>query len=394
MNAFGWVNERPGSEMKSSGMMLQGLTFAMIIAMLSGRPAAQDANKTPGRRIGPGNVIVTPKFGGTILGFDVDQNGTEGLFSESSTNGCGYATETFDQSTGKIIQVVRKGTSCADDEVTRGIVGSSVGLVEHDHSIKLDYFRATYELVNPVSANQFNGTWTPPGNERSEIWATSRNQGTPINAFQFLDLNNYYEYAGASLVAENQFGPALEVAYTPFIIGFNTKTNEAVLPNADGTAGPTTLTLLNVKNDTQTSFDGVGSGADQGIAADSADDIVVTTTYADASVEFYNLKTQAVIAYEVLPNCTSPACSGDDVEYDPIHRLFLVAQPISSESGPSTIYVYDTQGTLRESLNGFNFTTSRFDVIPVHIALHPSDRSGFVDVTNNTGVGALQSFTY
>jgi hypothetical protein len=69
--------------------------------------------------VGPGNVIVTPRFGGTILGFDVDQNGTEGLLSESSTSGCGYATETFDQKTGAIIKVLSKGSSCADDEVTR-----------------------------------------------------------------------------------------------------------------------------------------------------------------------------------------------------------------------------------------------------------------------------------
>jgi hypothetical protein len=352
------------------------------------------AQLSKARPSGPGSVIVTPKFGGTILGFDVDQNGTEGLLSESSTSGCGYATETFDQKTGAIIKILSKGSSCADDEVTRGIVGSSVGLVEHDHSLKLDYFKATYELVNPVSANQFNGSWTPPGNQRTEIWATSHNQGTPINAFQFLDLNNLFEYGGASFVAENQFGPVLNVAYTPFIIGFDTKTDQAVLPNASQPFGPTTLTLLNVKNGTQTSFVGVGSGIDMGVAVDSDDDIAVTATFGDFSVEFYDLKTGSVIDYEPLPFCTTPACTAYDVEYDPIHKLFFVAQAISSESGPSTIYVYDTQGNLQESLNGFNFTTARFDVIPVHIALHPSDRSGFVDVTNNLGVGAIQSFTY
>jgi hypothetical protein len=28
------------------------------------------------------------------------------------------------------------------------------------------------------------------------------------------------------------------------------------------------------------------------------------------------------------------------------------------------------------------------------MAIHPSERSGFVDVTNSLGVGAIQSFTY
>jgi hypothetical protein len=60
----------------------------------------------------------------------------------------------------------------------------------------------------------------------------------------------------------------------------------------------------------------------------------------------------------------------------------------------STIYVYDTKGTLRETLNGFNFYTQRFDVFPVHMAIHPADRSGFVDVTNSIWVGAIQSFMY
>lgn len=340
-------------------------------------------------------MIVTPKFGGTILGFDVDQNGSEGLLSEASANGCGYATETFDQKTGAIIMVLSKGSGCGDDEVTRGIVGTSIGLVEHDHEIKFEDFDATYRLVSPVSANQFNGSWTPPGNERAEIWASSRNQGTPINAFQFLDLNNLKEYLGASDVAANRFGPAVLVAYTPYIIGFNTKTNIAVLPNANEPFGPTTLTLLNVKNGMQTSFQGIGSGIDQGVAVDSEDNVAVTVTYGDSAVEFYDLTTGGVIAYDVLPNCTTPACAGTDVEFDPVHKLFLVAQSISSQvDNVSTIYVYNAQGTLLETLNGFNFTTSRFDVLPVHIALHPSDRSGFVDVTNSTGVGAIQSFTY
>lgn len=366
-------------------------SFCSLVGLFLCSNALAQRQRAP---IGPGSVVVTPKFGGTILGFDVDQNGSEGLLSEASVNVCGYATETFDQKTGKIIKVLSQGSSCADDEVTRGIVGSSVGLVEHDHSLRPGYFKATYKLVSPVSGNQFNSSWTPPGNERTEIWATSRNQGAPINAFQFLDLNSYLEYGGGSFVAENRFGPTLEVAYTPFIIGFDTKTNQAVLPNPNGVSGPTVLMLLNVRNGTETSFTGVGSGNDMGVAVDSEDDIAVTTTFEDCSVEFYNLRTQSVIAYEVLPNCTSPAFSGWDVEFDPIHKLFLVAQAISSESGPSTIYVYDTQGNLQESLNGFNFTTARFDVIPVHIALHPSDRSGFVDITNDTGVGGLQSFSY
>jgi hypothetical protein len=364
-------------------------------ALLSSTVVAQSVVQAK-RAIGPDSVIVTPKFGGTILGFDVDQNGAEGLLSESYAGGCQYATETFDQKTGEIVKVLDQGSGCGDDDVTRGIVGNSIGLVEHDHEIRFDYFRATYHLVAPVSGNQYTADWTPPGNERVEVWATSRNQGTPISAFQVIHLPQGLPYVGASDVATDRFGPALQVGSTPYEIGFNTKTNVAVLPYNSQPFGPTTLILMDVSNATTQTVDGGGSGVVQGIAVDSDDNVAVTATYGDAAVEWYDLAMGEEIAYQILPDCFSPACAGTDVEYDPIHRLFLVAQSITSQSSgqSSTIYVYDTQGTWQETLNGFNFYTSRFDVLPVHLALHPSDRSGYVDQTNSLGVGVLQSFTY
>ena len=49
-------------------------------------------------------ITVHPKFGGQILGYDVDQNGTEGVLSEYVDQAGGTvlaATETFDQSTAR-----------------------------------------------------------------------------------------------------------------------------------------------------------------------------------------------------------------------------------------------------------------------------------------------------
>ena len=71
-----------------------------------------------------GTVIVHPKLGGQILGYDVDRKGTEGVLSEYVSLGNGnsnVATETFDQKTGKIIKVVAKKTDSMDDYVTQGI---------------------------------------------------------------------------------------------------------------------------------------------------------------------------------------------------------------------------------------------------------------------------------
>jgi len=64
-------------------------------------------------------------FGGQIFGFDIDQNGTEGVLSEAQDLGGGKvlaAVETFDQKSGKILNVVSKIQS-KDDFLTLGIVG-------------------------------------------------------------------------------------------------------------------------------------------------------------------------------------------------------------------------------------------------------------------------------
>jgi hypothetical protein len=127
------------------------------------------------------------------------------------------------------------------------------------------------------------------------------------------------------------------------------------------------------------------------MAVDAADNIAATTTEDDASVEFYDLGTQTGFTV-VLPNSgENQIFSGADVEYDATHKLFLVAQPVSSSASTgSSIYVYDTNGILQETLNGFSFSNAS-TVIAMHIAMHPSTRTGFVD---GPGTGQIQEFTY
>ena len=76
-----------------------------------------------------------------------------------------------------------------------------------------------------------------------------------------------------------------------------------------------------------------------------------------------------------------------------MNKLFLVAQPVSSTAASgSSIHVYDPNGNLIESINGFSFSNAS-NVIPLHIALKPSNRTGFVDGPSS-GVTEIQSFTY
>jgi hypothetical protein len=73
---------------------------------------------------GPGTVIVHPRLGGEIIGYDIDRTGTEGLLAEDVALGDGnadVATEIFDQKTGKILKVVAMKTDTPNDYVTQGI---------------------------------------------------------------------------------------------------------------------------------------------------------------------------------------------------------------------------------------------------------------------------------
>lgn len=108
-------------------------------------------------------------------------------------------------------------------------------------------------------------------------------------------------------------------------------------------------------------------------------------------MEFYDLNTQTGFAV-VLPGASGQLQSGSDVEFDPVNKLFFVAQSVSSTGTGSSIQVYDIKGNLVESLNGFNFSNAS-NVVFTHIALNPSNRSGYVDGPSS-GVTDIQSFTY
>jgi hypothetical protein len=211
---------------------------------------------------------------------------------------------------------------------------------------------------------------------------------------------NFTPFVFSSNVAANTFGPVIKITDSnnfgsvPPPMAFDSLTNQAILGGGNGCFGCLpVIGLADLVKGTFGEFTGVGFGFINGIAVDAADGIFCTTTEDDASVELYNLATQTGFTV-ILPGSNEQQFfSGADVEFDPIHKLFLVAQPNSSSApSGSTIYVYDTQGNLKETLNGFSFSNT-FNVIPMHIALNPKNRSGYVDGPD-AGVTDIQSFTY
>jgi hypothetical protein len=358
--------------------------------------------------IGPGTVIVNSRFGGQIFGFDIDQNGTEGVLTEAQTLRDGRtlaAVETFDQATGNIIKVVQRIVS-KDDFITLGIVGNSVGLVEREHVNNLFVDNRIYRMLNPLSANAFTATWTPPLTKDDIISSVSRLQGTDTTLFlYFTNGGDDHAIVLESDVAANTFGIQVSLTDRPFVsanspaIAYDNVGNRAVVAASEAAVGgpPPVIALIDLDTGAISTFTGIPGpfpfrqGMINGLAVDSEDGIAVTTTEVDFAVQFYDLQTKTGFSQK-LPGATGQLQSGSDVQYDPVNKLFFVAQEVSSTGPGSSIQVYDIQGNLVESLDGFNFSnTSR--VIFAHIALNPSNRSGYIDGPDDRGT-QLQSFTY
>lgn len=373
----------------------------------SGRSAAQAMQAPTGRAVGPGNVLVHGMFGGQIFGFDIDQNGNLGVLTEATFLPSGKllaAVETFDQATGEIVSVVKQLQS-KDDFITLGVVGDGVGLIEREHVKGIFVDSRIYSLLSPLSSKKFTGTWTPPLGKNDILTSVSRVQGSGTTAFLgFENGGANHTFVFASNVAGNMFGPKITLSDFPFffannpLVAYDSKNNQAVVVASNGAVGGPVpvFNLVNLANGQYTMFFGVPGpppfrqGFINGLAVDSEDGIACTTTELDFRVEFYDLKKRKGFSKE-LPGATGQLQSGTDVAFDPVNKLFLVAQSVSSTGPGSSIHVYDIKGNLVESLDGFNFSNAS-SVIRTHIALNPTNRTGYVDGPD--GGISIQSFSY
>src|SRR5262245_39798465 len=316
----------------------------VVLFVAAGSPAAWAH-----AAIGPGSVIVNSRFGGQIFGFDIDQNGTEGVLTEAQTLRDGRtlaAVETFDQSTGNIIRVVTRILS-KDDFITLGVVGNSVGLVEREHVNNLFVDRRIYRTLDPLSSNAFTGVWTPPLTKDDIITSVSRLQGTDTTLFLYFE-NGVDDrvHVLASDVASNTFGIQVTMPDRPFVlanspaIAYDNVRNQAVVVASEAALGgpAPVIALVDLETGAISTFNGIRGpfpfrqGMINGLAVDSEDGIAVTTTEVDFSVQFYDLATKTGFS-QTLPGATGQLQSGQDVQYDPVNKLFFVAQSESS-TGP------------------------------------------------------------
>ncbi|HLY06310.1 MAG TPA: hypothetical protein VKR31_11240 [Rhizomicrobium sp.] len=362
--------------------------------------SATAAAKAPGT-VGLGKVL-TSKSGGQIFGFDIDQNGDDGVLATAAD------VETFDQDSGKIRKSFGKYLGPDSDYVVDGIAGGDVGLIEVEKVPKGKlYPHRYYKLINPVTANRFTGSWTPPLKGLiSEAMSTDQNTQTSL-LFALTSLKSGEQPTLiVSDVAANTFSNVIALDANLFCLcdgpqlGQYTADNAAVFalsPDAGTVGGEAPVNVLvDLTTGKASQFNGYNNGfyhagSVNGLAVDPDTGVAATTTELNSQVEFYNLKKQTGIAFTQLP-CTTDTDqtnSGSGIAVDPVNRLFLVADQFYCDgSQGSAIVVYDEAGNLVESITGFNLALG--EPAPV---LNPGKRMGWV-FSGPNGFNQLQQFFY
>jgi hypothetical protein len=346
------------------------VVFASALALAAGGLAACSSPSASGICCAPGGAsasaartrhtsgsigpIVHPKVPGEILGFDIDQNGTDGVFAnyrDLSGGKTELSVETFDQRTGKITKVVTKTKSRRGSYSVLGIVDNDIGVIADGKN---------YDLMAPVRGGKFTGTWTPP--IPFNLTRIAVNQTKSV----MLGYDNRYASAPTVLIVANVTGgPTTIVNLDQSVFGpgdvssiaEDTKNNKAMITGGNGAqlTHPTIGIVDLVKGSVKT-FTGLGYGSVNSVAIDSTNNTACAVTNLDEGVEFYDVNTRD--GFQVfLPNQGSQLQSGSQVAIDPIHHLCVITQPVSIGGGTeqSAVWIYDEQGNLQGGISGFNF---------------------------------------
>lgn len=400
-------------------MMLAALLLAFIPGVAS-LPAAAGQNTADGLRLtvlqpaGFGGRLVATGFtigkvirtadGGQVFGFDVDRSGSDGLLSSGRTiDPQGHvraSVETFDQVTGKVTKTIVK-TLTMDDFVTEGIFAGDVGLVLHEHVVNQHNTRS-FHILNPVTGQKFTGTWTPRNGSTLLLQQAAVNQKTRTALFLGNDFSNNV-FVFTSDVAANTFGRTFQLDPNAFSPGDQPQLaqdyahNFAVLATSpDGGAVGGALPVIatvNLATGKMRSFNGVNtgifhSGFVNGLAVDPATRIACTSTELDADVEFYDLVHETGFAVGLPGANGNQGATGEAVVADPLHKLFLVAQPNGTvgPAGGSVVDVFDESGHIVKSITGFK----SWSVTP-QMVVNPAKRTGFIQGPSDN---AITEFTY
>jgi hypothetical protein len=392
-----WIRHRShvAGLLLSSGLAAAGF-FAPSVA------AAKAPSHSAHHPVGLGKVL-TSKADTEIFGFDINQNGDDGILATASS------VEIFDQNTGKITKSLGHFVNPDSDYVAYGIAAGDVALV--DHEVVPDgqiYPKRHYMVLNPVSGKKFTGAWTPP-KHGIIMQQMSRDQSSPVTSLFALTSLKQQEQPilivadiAADTVSnvihldQNLFGlctgPAL-AQYTGSNAAYF-----ALSPDCGAVGGQAPLNvLIDLSTGKPTQFSGYNNGfyhagSVNGAAADPNTGVAATDTELNAQAEFYDLKKKTGITFTQLPctGNTDQTYSGSGIAVDPVNKLFLVTETYNACSGgsDSALIVFDEAGNVVESLTGFKFFIG--EPAPV---LNPSKRMGWT-FGGPSGWSQLQQFFY
>jgi hypothetical protein len=388
---------------------IAGLTLMIAATLLGAAVQTAGAAAIIPHKVGLGKVLTT-RDGGEIYGFDINQNGDDGVLSSAGYDSGGnffVSVETFDQNKGTITKSFATRNSARNSYSVDGIFDGDVGLVTHYIIPKGQiYAKRQYELMNPVTANKFTGSWTPPLKD-VDIQLAADNQATSTSVVYVIELKKQdapdliVSDVGANTFSKvikldpNSFG----LAYGPQL-GQYSAANEAVIalsPDGGAVGGDAPLNyLIDLDTGKSTNFAGYNNGPYHagyvnGAATDINTGITATDTELNAQVEFYDMAKQTGIAAVQLP-CTADAdqtYSGSGIANDPVNKLFLVTETYDACSGGATssISVFDESGNYIETITGFQFAIG--EPAP---AINPGKRMGWA--FGGPGFSQLQQFFY
>ena len=391
--------------------ILLAATALLATFCICGSPGlawAEEPYNPPQARLGR---VLTTKDGGQIFGYDIDQNGADGVLASAQTidaqGDVRVSVETFDQNTGAITKTFAVYTGKRNEYAVDGIVGGNVGLITHyvtpPGSI---YAQRFYEVMNPVTAERFTGAWTPPIKD-VDIQQLAENQATTTSVAFVIELKNQdkpdliVSDVGANAILKViPLDPGLFGVADSAELGQYTAANKAVIaltPDGGAVHGePPLNVLVDLATGKFTQFSGYNNGYYHagfvnGLAVDPNTGIAATTTELNAQVEFYDLTKKTGVAAVQLP-CTTDVSqynSGSGIGVDPIHKLFLVTDTYYCDGHQgSAIVVYDESGNFVEAITGFNFPIG--ETAP---ALNPGKRMGWA-LGGPAGLSQLQQFFY
>ena len=341
----------------------------------SGAAAPPKAHPGAPGQVGLGKVLTT-KDGGQIYGFDINQNGDDGvLASAQNAGGNNYlvSVETFDQNTGKITKSFKKETGPRDSYSVDGIFAGDVALVTHFIVPDGSFFaKRRYAVMNPVTAQKFTGDWTPPVKD-IDVLQSGVNQDTQTAVLFAIELKKQDDpILVVSDVAANTF--TMSYISIPISSAWATgqsfrNTHRPTRPcwrfrrtAARSSEGARqcdrrsehrqneTVHRLQQRRVSRRLCERSGRGSEHRHRCD--DD---RTELAGGILRHGQAQ---ALTFAQLPctNNTDQTNSGSNIAVDPVNKLFLVTDYFYCDgSQGSAIVVYDEGGNFVETITGFHF---------------------------------------